>query len=249
MPILKNKVAIVTGAGQGIGRSIALRLARDGAIVVVTDITGKENETLNEVKNLGGQGMALKLDVTDPRMAEDVAKRVYDAYGRIDILVNNAGIYPFKPFLEMTFDDWYRVINVNLNGTFNVTKAVVPYMVKQKYGRIINIASVAGNAMGFAGLTHYSASKAGIVGFTRALALELARYGITVNAIAPGAVKTPGAMQPGSEEQIKMMEQIIPVGRLAEPEDIASVVAFLASDEASYITGALIIVDGGWTIT
>ncbi len=185
MPILKNKVAIVTGAGQGIGRSIALRLARDGAIVVVTDITGKENETLNEVKNLGGQGMALKLDVTDPRMAEDVAKRVYDAYGRIDILVNNAGIYPFKPFLEMTFDDWYRVINVNLNGTFNVTKAVVPYMVKQKYGRIINIASVAGNAMGFAGLTHYSASKAGIVGFTRALALELARYGITVNAIAP----------------------------------------------------------------
>lgn len=164
--------------------------------------------------------------------------------------MNNAGIYPFKPFLEMTFDDWYRVINVNLNGTFNVTKAVVPYMVKQKYGRIINIASVAGNAMGFAGLTHYSASKAGIVGFTRALALELARYGITVNAIAPGAVKTPGAMQPGSEEQIKMMEQIIPVGgRLAEPEDIASVVAFLASDEASYITGALIIVDGGWTIT
>ncbi|GAB6944455.1 SDR family NAD(P)-dependent oxidoreductase [Vulcanisaeta sp. JCM 14467] len=249
MPTLRNKVAIVTGAGQGIGRSIALRLARDGAIVVVTDITGKENETLNEIKSLGGQGMALRLDVTDLRMAEDVAKRVYDTYGHIDILVNNAGIYPFKPFLEMTFDDWYKVINVNLNGTFNVTKAVVPYMIKQKYGRIINISSIAGNVMGFAGLTHYSASKAGIVGFTRALALELARYGITVNAIAPGAVKTPGAMQPGSEEQMKMMEQVIPLGRLAEPEDIASVVAFLASDEAGYITGALVIVDGGWTIT
>ncbi|MGC8606744.1 MAG: SDR family NAD(P)-dependent oxidoreductase [Vulcanisaeta sp.] len=249
MPTLKNRVAIVTGAGQGIGRSIALRLSKDGATVVVTDITGKENETLNEIRNLGGQGMALRLDVTDSKMAEDVAKKVYDTYGHIDVLVNNAGIYPFKPFLEMTFDDWYKVINVNLNGTFNVTKAVVPYMVRQKYGRIVNISSIAGNVMGFTGLTHYSASKAGIVGFTRALALELARYGITVNAIAPGAVKTPGAMQPGSEEQTKMLIQIIPVGRLAEPEDIASVVTFLVSDEASYITGALIIVDGGWTIT
>ncbi len=248
MPTLKNRVAIVTGAGQGIGRSIALRLAKDGATVVVTDITGKENETLNEIRSLGGQGMALRLDVTDPRMAEDTAKRVYDTYGRIDILVNNAGIYPFKPFLEMTFDDWYKVININLNGTFNVTRAVVPYMVKQKYGRIISISSVAGNIMGFTGLTHYSASKAGIVGFTRALALELARYGITVNAIAPGAVRTP-TTQAGGEEQMKMMMQVIPLGRLAEPEDIASTVAFLASDDASYITGALIVVDGGWTIT
>ncbi|MEM4132168.1 MAG: SDR family NAD(P)-dependent oxidoreductase, partial [Thermoproteus sp.] len=173
--MLKGRVAIVTGAGRGIGKAIALKLGELGAVVVPTDITGEEEVTAAEIIKRGGAAKSYRLDVTDFKNAEEVATRVFGEFGRIDILVNNAGIYPMKPFLEMTFEDWYRVINVNLNGVFNVTRAVVPYMVKQKFGRIINIASVAGVEMGMMGLVHYSASKAGILGFTRALAVELAK--------------------------------------------------------------------------
>jgi 3-oxoacyl-[acyl-carrier protein] reductase len=244
---LKDKVAIITGAGQGIGKEIALTFAREGAKVVVTDITGKEKEVAEEIERMGGEAIALKVDVSKMEDAKKMAEEALKAFGRIDILVNNAGIYPSKPFVEMTESDWDKVINVNLKGTFNCTKAVVETMIKQKYGKIINITSIAGTVVGFPQLTHYCASKAGITGFTRALALELAPYGINVNAIAPGPIETPGTQALG-KEAYENFKKLIPIGRWGKPEDIANLAVFLASDESSNITGQVIVSDGGYTV-
>ena len=245
---IKDKVAIVTGSGQGIGRGIALALAKEGAKIVVTDITDRIYDAVQEITNLGVQALAMKTDVSSAEQTGEMVKITVEKFGRIDILVNNAGIFPFKPLVEMTESDWDKVLNVNLKGVYNCTRAVAPHMINQKSGKIINIASIAGVVVGFAALTHYSASKGGIVGFTKSVALELAPFGINVNTIAPGSIETPGARMDMNDESVKQFLQAIPLKRIGQPEDVANAVLFLASDESSYITGQCLVVDGGYTI-
>jgi len=243
---LNGKVAIVTGAGHGIGREIALSLAREGAEVVVTDVSDEIFVVGKQVEALGAKAFPVKCDVTDLKAAESIEETVVGKYEKIDVLVNNAGIYPLKPFLEMTSEDWNRVLSINLNGVFHCTKAVIPKMVQQKYGKIVNIASIAGAVVGFFNLTHYSASKAAIAGFTKSLALEMAQYGINVNAIAPGPIDVGGI--PAESEITKQTIKTIPIGRMGLPKDIANLTVFLASDESSFITGQCIVCDGGYTL-
>ena len=243
---LKGKVAIVTGAGHGIGREIALSLARNGAEVVVTDVTDAIFEVGKQIEALGSKALPIKCDVTDFEQAQDVEEKVVGKYERIDILVNNAGIYPQKAFLDMTADDWNKVLRINLNGVFHCTKAVIPKMVKQKYGKIVSIASIAGAVVGFQNLAHYSASKAAIAGFTKSLALEVAQYGINVNAVAPGPIDVGDVAV--NTEMYQQIIKAIPVGRMGRPIDIANLVVFLVSDESNFITGQCIVSDGGYTL-
>ncbi|MEM0506444.1 MAG: SDR family NAD(P)-dependent oxidoreductase [Thermosphaera sp.] len=244
----EGKVAIVTGAAMGIGREIAVKLSREGAYTVLFDLSEKVFETAEELKAQGLRAMAVRGDVSNKHDVEKAVNMVVGELGRIDILVNNAGIYPFKSFLEMTEDEWDKVMNVNVKGVFYFTRTVAPIMVRNNYGRIVNVSSIAGTVVGFPGLTHYCASKAAILGFTRALALELARFNITVNAVAPGPVETPGTLKGLTGEVLESFKRSIPVGRLGIPADIAEAVAFLTTERAGFITGQLIIVDGGYTI-
>jgi 3-oxoacyl-[acyl-carrier protein] reductase len=243
---LKGRVAIVTGAGHGIGREIALSLAGNGAEVVVTDVTDAIFEVGKRIEALGSKALPLKCNVTDFEQAQDIEEKVVNEYERIDILVNNAGIYPQKAFSDMTADDWNKVLRVNLNGVFHCTKAVIPKMIKQKYGKIVNIASIAGAVVGFQNLTHYSASKAAIAGFTKSLALEVAQYGINVNAVAPGPIDVGDVA--ANTELYQQIIKAIPVGRMGLPIDIANLVVFLVSDESNFITGQCIVSDGGYTL-
>lgn len=233
---LHGKVAIVTGGSKGIGKGIADALAGHGAHVVICS----RKKVKSKHTHVSG-------DVTNVADCSKVVSAALKKFGRIDILVNNAGIYPFVPFAQMTRRQWDQVIDVNLNGVFNATKAVLPTMMKQKYGKIINIASIAGTTVGFPGLVHYSTTKAGIMGFTRALALEMAASHITVNAIAPGAIQTPGIRAGLDKKTTDGLIRIIPEGRLGKPADIGETAAFLASDASEYITGQTIVVDGGFT--
>ena len=196
---------------------------------------------------MGFESIAVKTDVAKYNETEKLAKETIKKFGKIDILVNNAGIYPFKPLIEMTEKDWDRVLDINLKGVFNCTKAVLPSMVGQKSGNIVNIASTAGAVVGYTNLVHYSASKGGVLGFTRSAALELAQHNIRVNAIAPGAVLTPGAQIVG-EDLIKQVEQSNPLKMIGQPADIANLVVFLASEDSRYMTGQLVVCDGGYTV-
>ena len=242
---LKNKVAVITGAAQGIGRAIATTLAQQGANVVVSDIQLEKAETTAKeiMAETGQKVIAVHADVVDSASVKAMIDRTIDEFERIDILVNNAGTTRDGLIMRMKESDWDLVLNINLKGTFNCSKAVVRPMMKQHYGRIVNITSVSG-LIGQVGQTNYSASKAGIIGFTKALAREVGSRKITVNAIAPGLVKT--ALTIDLPQELKdMFIQMTPLGRYGEPEDIANAVAFLVSDEASYITGHVLSVDGG----
>jgi 3-oxoacyl-[acyl-carrier protein] reductase len=241
---LKGKVALVTGSAQGIGREIALTFARAGAGVVISDINlEKAKLTSREIEALGVESLALELNVVSPQSVEEALNKTLDKFRKVDILVNNAGITKDGLLMRMSEQDWDAVIDVNLKGAFNCIKAVSRVMLKQKSGRIINIASIIG-IIGNAGQANYSASKAGIIALTKTAAKELASRNINVNAVAPGFIQT--EMTAGLPEELKSkMLASIPLNKLGLPADVANACLFLASDEAGYITGQVIVVDGG----
>ena len=241
----ENQVAIVTGAGRGIGHAIALRLAREGArIASVSRTETNAQKTADEINaERADAARAYAVDVSDHPSVAEVGTRILEDFGRVDILVNNAGVTRDGLSMRMSVDDWDTVLNTNLKGAFNFVQAVQRSMIKQRSGRIINITSVIG-LIGNAGQANYAASKAGLIGFTKSLAREVASRGITVNAVAPGLIET-DMTSVLSDEIRKNILSKIPLGALGQPDDIASMVAFLASAEAKYITGQTIAVDGG----
>ncbi|MGZ4031656.1 MAG: 3-oxoacyl-[acyl-carrier-protein] reductase [Tumebacillaceae bacterium] len=243
--MLTEKVALVTGGSRGIGRAICLELAAQGAKVVVNyaGSQGAAEETVALIKQNGGDAISVQGDVASSADAEAMVAATIEAFGRIDILVNNAGITRDNLLMRMKEEDWDAVINTNLKGVFNCTKAVTRPMMKQRFGRIVNITSVVG-IVGNPGQANYVSAKAGVIGLTKSNAKELASRNITVNAVAPGYIETDMTGQLGEEVKTKLFETI-PLARLGRPEDIANVVAFLASDKATYMTGQVLNVDGG----
>lgn len=240
---LKDKVALVTGASRGIGKATALALASKGAKVVINYARSSDaaEATVTEINSAGGEAIALQADVSQAEQVDDLIKQTIDKLGRIDVLVNNAGITKDTLLLRMKLEQWQAVIDLNLTGVFLCTKAVSKIMLKQRSGRIINIASVAGQ-MGNPGQANYSAAKAGVIGFTKTVAKELANRGVTVNAVAPGFIETDMTNDLKSDGII----QFIPLGRYGKPEEVAGTIRFLAADPAAaYITGQVFNVDGG----
>lgn len=242
---LNDRVAVVTGASRGIGKAIALELVKRGAKVLINYHNNEKAalDVLEQVHQMGGEGIIHQADVSQSDQAQQLIKSCVEKFGKIDILVNNAGITRDTLIMMMNEEDWDIVLATNLKGTFNCSKAALRYMIRQKYGRIINISSISGQ-MGNAGQCNYSASKAGQIGFTKALAREVASRNITVNAIAAGYIET-DIWDNVPEETKESFLRLIPLGRKGKPEEIAYAVAFLASEQAAYITGQILGVDGG----
>ena len=243
----EDRVAIVTGGSRGIGKQICLKLASEGARIAIFDIEETLlKEVAEQIRHMGSEVLLLGVDISDFEKVDRAVKEVIDRFERIDILINNAGVNEDKLLLRMREKDWDKVLQVNLKGTFNCLRAVIRTMVKQREGKIINISSVIG-LRGNVGQANYAASKAGIIGLTKSAAKEVGRYGITVNAIAPGFIDTPMTEKLQEKEKERFTSQI-PLGRMGKPEEVASLVAYLASDEADYITGEVIKIDGGMAI-
>ncbi len=237
-----EQIAVVTGASRGIGRAISEKLAAGGATVICADVMDCD-ETVEAITAAGGRAEGMVLNVTDGEAAEAVIRSITEKHGRIDILVNNAGITRDQLLIRMKREDWRSVLEINLDGVFNVTQPVAKVMMRQRSGRVVNIASVVG-LMGNAGQSNYSASKAGLIGMTKSLAREMGSRGVTVNAIAPGFIRTPMTEKLNDDQRDALLKNLA-VQRLGEPEDIAEAVAFLVGPGASYITGIVVNVSGG----
>jgi 3-oxoacyl-[acyl-carrier protein] reductase len=240
---LAGKVAIITGAGRGIGREAALLFAREGAKVVLADVDPQAEKVVGEIKEFRGEAIFVRSDVTNRESCAAMTAAAVNSFGRIDILINNAGITRDAQLVKLSESDFDRVVAVNLKGTFNATQAVAPQMIDQGSGRIINVSSVVGLYGNF-GQTNYAATKAGVIGMTKTWARELGRKGITVNAVAPGFIQTE-MTESVPEKVLEMMRGRTPLGRLGTARDVANIYLFLASDDAAYVNGTVVCVDGG----
>lgn len=244
---LKGKVAVITGSGRGIGKAIAMTLAKEGADIVVNDINLKDAEdTALEIRAMGRKALAIAVNVADRSQAKEMFAKIKEEFGQLHVLVNNAGITRDALLLKLTEEQWDQVIDVNLKGVFNCCQFAAGMMAEQNEGKIVNLASIAGQ-MGNVGQINYAATKAGVIGMTKTMAKELARYNVNVNAIAPGFIKTP--MTDAIPEKVKeSLKKAIPLNRLGEPEDIANAVRFLVTDDSSFITGHVLSCNGGMYI-